>query len=225
MQYNISISQDLRRNTSSGKYFAFEGIDGCGKSTQVERVRERLESMGKKVVVTTEPMTQGAIQEVIRDALFAKVKIPSRAYQAIYSADRAVNHAEIVEPALAKGDTVLTHRSFWSALAYGLLDLGDEYDISKIGSILISQGIFSQFHQFLSPDKTFYLQVTAKHAAGRLSQMEKEKDIYENEAKLAKIVTGYERVVKEFANEFVVINGEQEESKITEEILYKITSL
>ncbi len=219
MQYKISLSQDLRRNSYPGKYFAFEGIDGSGKSTQVENIKKYFEKLGKKVIVTSEPQMEGSIQKVIRDALFAKVKIPSRAYQYIYSADRAVNHEEIIEPALKNEDVVLSHRSFWSALAYGVLDLGEEYDFSKASSILISQGIFSDYHQFLAPDKTFYLQVSAEHAVKRLGQMEKKKDIYENKQKLAKIVTGYERVVKEFSSEFIIINGEDEEEKVTQRII------
>lgn len=219
MKKNISISQDLRRNAYVGQYYAFEGIDGSGKSTQVEKIKKHFESLGKTVIITSEPQVEGAIQKVIRDALFAKVKIPSRAYQYIYSADRAVNHAEIIEPALKAGHVVLSHRSFWSALAYGVLDLGEEYDFSRASSILISQGIFSDYHQFLSPDKTFYLQVSAEHAVSRLQGMDKTKDIYENSSKLAKIVTGYDKVIKEFPSEFIVIDGEQDEEKVTQDIL------
>lgn len=219
MQYPISISSDLRRNPFPGKYCAFEGIDGSGKSTQVEKVKKHLESLGEKVVLTSEPQVKGSIQQVIRDALFAKVKISSRAYQSIYSADRGVNHATIVESALKKGDVVLTHRSFWSAVAYGVLDLGEEYDFQKASSIFVSQGIVSGYHQFLAPNKTFYLRVSAQHAVKRLKGMVKTKDIYENEKKLAKIVTGYEKVVKEFPEEFVVINGEADEESVFQQII------
>jgi dTMP kinase len=222
MQYHIELNQDLRRNPYPGKYYAFEGIDGSGKSTQVEKIKKHLENLGQTVVITSEPQAEGAIQKVIRDALFAKVKIPSRAYQDLYSADRAVNHAEIVEPTLKHGNIVLTHRSFWSAVAYGILDLGDEYDFSRTSSIITSQGVFAHYHQFLAPDKTFYLRVSAKHAVSRLSKMEKAKDIYEKEEKLAKIVTGYDKVVAEFPEEFVVIDGEQNEEEVTNDILKAI---
>lgn len=219
MQYKFSTSQDLRRNTYKGKYFAFEGIDGCGKSTQVDKIKKYLEGLGQEVVVTSEPMQTGAVQAVIRDALFSKVKIPSRAYQDLYSADRAVNHEEIVEPALKAGKIVLTHRSLWSNVPYGILDLGEGYDFSKAASILTSSGIISFYHQFLCPDKTFYLKVTAAQAAKRLQGMDKVKDIYENEKKLAKISTGYDRIVKEFSSEFIVIDGEKNEEEVTRQII------
>lgn len=220
MQYKIQLEHDLRRNPYPGSYYAFEGIDGCGKSTQVEIIKKHLESLGKEVVVTSEPMAEGKVQQVIRDALFSKIKIPSRAYQNLYSADRGINHQTIVEPALKAGKTVLTHRSLWSNEPYGVLDLGEEYDYTKMAaSLLISQGTFSDYHQFLAPDKTFYLRVSADHAITRLQGMEKEKDIYENKQKLAKIVTGYDRLVKAFPNEFIVVDGEQGEEKVTQDIL------
>lgn len=219
MQYRIQFQQNLKRNPYKGKYYAFEGIDGCGKSTQLEDIKSYFEQQGKKVVVTSEPQHEGPIQEIIRDALFSKIKIPSRAYQDLYSADRVLNHEQIVTPALKRGDIVLTHRSIWSTPAYGLFDLHSEKSRSLLYSILVSQGNFSLYHQFLCPDKTFYLRVTARRAAERLSHMSKEKDIYEKEEKLAKIVRNYDYVIKEFPQEFVVIDGEKSEEEVTAQIL------
>lgn len=219
MKYTLSISQDLRRNPYKGKYFAFEGIDGSGKTTQVEKIKAYFEKLGKNVVIASEPQQEGPVADIIRDILSAKSKIPSRAYQDLYSADRVLNHTEIVEPALKRGDIVLTHRSIWSTPAHGLLDLGGGFDPVKFASLLISQGNFSAYHQFLCPDKTFYLRVTAAHAIERLHSINKGKDLYENEGKLAKIVTGYDHVVKEFPNEFVVIDGEQKEDIVTQQII------
>lgn len=223
MKYSLSISQDLRRSTYSGRYYAFEGIDGSGKSTQVEKIKTYLQNLSQTVVITSEPMAEGPIQKVIRDTLFSKIKIPSRAYQNLYSADRVLNHESIVQPALSLGNIVLTHRSFWSNVPYGLIDLGDEYDFSKESSIIVSQGMLSNFYQFLVPDKTFYLKVSVDHAIERLQHMDKTKDIYENKQKLAKIITGYERVISEFPDEFVIIDGEQEEEKVTQEITAAIS--
>lgn len=219
MQYHVELNQDLKRNPYSGKYYAFEGIDGSGKSTQVEKIKAYFEKLGKNVIVTSEPQHDGPVAGIIRDILSAKTKIPSRAYQDLYSADRVINHAEVVEPALKRGDIVLTHRSIWSTPAHGLLDLGGGFDKTKLASLLLSQGNFSAYHQFLCPDKTFYLRVTAPHAIERLHSINKGKDLYEKEEKLAKIVTGYDHVVKEFPKEFVVIDGEADEEKVTQQII------
>ncbi|MBP7832997.1 MAG: dTMP kinase [Candidatus Levybacteria bacterium] len=223
MRYSLKLTKDLKRNPYSGLYIAIEGIDGSGKSTQLEAVQKSLEELGQEVITTSEPQPTGAIQKLIRDALFSKVKIPSRGYQNLYSADRALNHEEIIAPALKSGKTVLSHRSLWSNEPYGILDFGEDYNFSQTGPLLVSQGTISEYYQFMVPDLTFYLRVSAKKAAGRLAQMDKVKDTYEKEEKLAKIVKGYDMLVDNFPEELVVINGEQDEKVITQEILQKIS--
>ena len=222
MRYSLQLTKELKRNPYSGLYIAIEGIDGSGKSTQLEAVQTSLEKLGREVVTTSEPQATGAVQKLIRDALFSKVKIPSRGYQNLYSADRAINHEEIIIPALKSGKTVLSHRSLWSNEPYGILDLGEEYNFTMTGPLLVSQGTISEYHQFMVPDLTFYLRISAKNAAERLSAMSKTKDIYEKEEKLAKIVKGYDMLVDNFPEEIIVLNGEEDESAITQEILRKI---
>ncbi len=219
MHYQFSLKADLLRNKHKGKYFAFEGIDGSGKSTQVEAIKGYLEKKGQNVIVTSEPQSSGVIQEIIRGALSSKLSIPGRAFQSIYSADRAINHTEIVEPALKKGSIVLTHRSNWSTIPYGILDLGDNYSFKKAWSIAVANGLFSAYYQFLTPDITFYLKISAKKAVERLSRMSKKKEIYEKEEKLKKIARGYEMEIKEFPKEFIVIDGNQSEEKVTKDII------
>jgi len=226
MKYSFSHHSSFRKHSGKGLYMAFEGVDGSGKSTQVEKVAEFLENRGKKVTITSEPMAEGPIQQVIRDVLFSKVKIPSRAYQALYSADRAVNHAAIIEPALEKGGVVLTHRSNWSTIPHGVVDIGDEDDFEAKGwPIAVAQGLLSGFHEFIMPDHTFYLRVSAKTAAERLSGMSKTKDSYEKIEKLRKIVNGYEYEIEKFPEEFIVIDGEQDEEKVTHEIVAKLMKI
>lgn len=219
MRYHLTLQTDLKRNPYKGKYFAFEGLDGSGKSTQVEAVKAYLEKKGKTVVITSEPQSSGVIQEIIRGALSSKLSIPGRAFQSLYSADRAINHAAIVEPELKKGNIVLTHRSNWSTIPYGIIDLGDGYSFTKAWPIAVANGLFSSYHQFLTPDITFYLKVSADTAVERLSHMSKKKEIYEKREKLRKIAQGYEREIKEFPKEFTVIDGSQSEEKVTKDII------
>lgn len=224
-KYSIHFDMPLKKNPYPGLYIAFEGIDGCGKSTQLHLTRQYFEKQKKHVVLTSEPMQSGSIQEIIRDALFSKIKIPSRAYQNLYSADRVVNHTDIVEPALLEGKVVLTHRSFWSAVAYGILDLGEDYREKTESHIEVAHGIFSYYHQFISPDITFYLKVSAEKAVERLSGMEKEKDIYEKGSKLKKISHGYDTLIERFPQEFIVIDGEKPEEEVTREIVKGIEKI
>ncbi|MBI2442292.1 MAG: dTMP kinase [Candidatus Levybacteria bacterium] len=222
MTYHIDFDIDLRRNPYPGRYIVIEGIDGSGKSTQVQRVKEALAKRGVTVLETAEPNTHDAIGVLIRDVLAAKVKIPSVAIQYLFSANRATTHQEIIHPALQEGKTVISHRCFWSAVAYGMVDRADAVKDEAGNQILIAQSILSMYHQFIFPDSTFYLRVPVNTALSRIGSMAKDKEIYEKREKLEKIAKGYEWLLQKFSNEFVVIDGEGDVEEITARIVERI---
>ena len=214
---------DFLRNTTTGKYFAIEGIDGSGKSTQVILLKERLEKSGRKVLITSEPKVDSEIGKMIHSALQAKIHIPPTALQYLYSADRVVNQETLIKPALEEGKIILSHRAFWSAVPYGLMDKlmslqNGEYNYAFHNQILIAQGLLSMYHRFIIPDRTFFLKVSVETAMNRLSLMKKTKEVYEKKDKLEKINEGYTLLLQEFPKEFVIIDGERNEGDITEEI-------
>ncbi len=96
-----------------GRYIAFEGWEGSGKSTQAQLLAERLEA-----VLTREPgVTPLGVH--LRDLLlFSHLWPSSRAEALLFAADRAQHTAEVVAPALAAGRDVVTDRSYGSTLAY-----------------------------------------------------------------------------------------------------------
>lgn len=223
MDYHIDFILDLKRNPYRGLYIAIEGIDGSGKSTQIDNVSKYLKSLGHTVVITGEPRPGQMVEKLIRDVLFARVQIPSTAFQDLYSADRVINHKNIIEPSLKKGDIVISHRNFWSAVTYGIIDRGEkEYSLEKAYILMVANGIVSQYHQFIAPDFTFYLDISVDTAMARLSKMDKKGDIYEKRSKLARIAEGYRWVARQFPDEITVINGEKEVEEITAEILKHI---
>lgn len=147
----------------------------------------------------------------------------AKALQYLFSADRIMHHEEIIEPALMRGDVVISDRNFWSAIVYGILDrTGGSYDYNVGDVLLISQSILSFYHQFIVPDYSFYLRVSLHEALKRLGGKDDIKEIYENEEKLKKLIDGYDWLVKRFPEEIIVIDGEQSVEKVTEEILAKI---
>ncbi|HSW96620.1 MAG TPA: dTMP kinase [Candidatus Saccharimonadales bacterium] len=224
MEYHVELDIDFQRNTLGGRYIAIEGIDGSGKSTQVLRLQEYFEKKGKKVILTSEPRPGSIVEHMIRDALQSKVQIPATALQYLYSADRVINQESIVKPSLLEQKIVLSHRVFWSAVPYGLMDKimdvkNGIYDFNQSSQIMIAQGLLSMYHQFVIPDVTIYLNVSVDTAVERLSHMDKTKEIYEKRDKLEKIREGYNVLIKMFPKEFIIINGEQSEREVSEEIL------
>jgi dTMP kinase len=107
------------RGVSTGLFIAFEGGEGAGKSTQVQLLREWLDSRGYEVVVTREPgatLLGRRLREVLLDP--ATGPLSPRAEALLYAADRAEHVAEVIRPALARGAVVVSDRYVDSSLAY-----------------------------------------------------------------------------------------------------------
>ena len=106
----------------NGLFVSFEGVDGVGKTTQVERLHAYLEAQGRTVVVTREPGGT-ALGKAIRQLLLhgvdgGAVDIAPRAEALLFAADRAQHVAETIRPALERGEVVITDRYLDSSLAY-----------------------------------------------------------------------------------------------------------
>ena len=223
MKYKVDFEIELKRNPYPGTYIALEGIDGSGKTTQAEKLAEYYRSQGKEVVTTREPRKEGLIGDLVQKVLLGTEKLPSVSLQYLFSADRSAHHEEVVLPALKEGKIVITDRCFWSAIVYGILDrTGGEYDKNDADLLLISQSILSAYHQFTVPDYSIYLQISLKTAMGRITTKEDEKEIYEDEGKLEKLITGYEFVQKKFPEEITIVDGEGSVEEVTKKLIERI---
>lgn len=217
--YHIEFDIEFRRNNHKGLFIALEGIDASGKSTQIEKLKEEFEKDGKTVVVK-HPF-EGELGAFIRKILSGEVNIPTVALQYLISANRHVQQQEIIDH-LQNGEHVIIDRYIWSAVVYGIFDKEDG-DIDKAKNwLLIEQSILSMYHQFLMPDVTFYLDISPEEAVSRLSSMDKQKEIYEDQEKITEIASIYKKVIEEFPDEFFVVNGERSVDEITSEIMKHI---
>jgi len=100
-----------------GKLIAFEGIDGCGKSTQLEMLAGALRARGLEVVTTREP-TRGEHGRRIREMAQSGKRVPPEEELRWFVLDRREHVADVIEPALAQGKLVLTDRYYLSSVAY-----------------------------------------------------------------------------------------------------------
>lgn len=221
MTFTLSLNVSLRENPYSGKYIAIEGIDGSGKSTQAQKIKEYFELKGNAVVTTYEPNLSLFGGEDIVKVFTSKKKIPPQALQYLLSANRLINLSEIVEPTLEKGHMLITDRSFWSAVVYGCMDLNNTYSLDDSHRMLITQSILSMYHQSIVPDITFYLSVSAETGITRLQERKKsrENDLYEKREKLEKVVEGYTWLVKNYPEQLIQIDGERAIDEITQDMI------
>ncbi len=102
-----------------GVFITFEGLDGCGKSTQMEMLAAALRERGYVVLVTREPGGTGlgeAVRDVLLDPRYHGMSARSEAL--LYAAARAHLVEQVIRPALADGQVVLCDRYLDSSLAY-----------------------------------------------------------------------------------------------------------
>lgn len=100
-----------------GTLIVFEGLDGCGKSTQLRRAAKALAERGLEIVVTREP-TDGPWGRRIREMARSGQRVSPETELEWFFEDRREHMREIVEPALAAGRIVLSDRSYISTVAY-----------------------------------------------------------------------------------------------------------
>ena len=100
-------------------WITFEGVEGTGKTTQLERIARRLEAGGRRVTVTREPGGT-ALGQQLRAVLLRPDPQPMHPLTELllYTADRAQHLAEVILPALERGEVVLCDRYLDATLAY-----------------------------------------------------------------------------------------------------------
>jgi dTMP kinase len=116
-------------HTQRGRFITFEGLDGCGKSTQLAKLATVLSAQGLSVVVTREPGGTPTGEKVRQLLLDSKTSsLTPLAELALMFAARAQHIAEVIQPALAEGKIVLCDRFTDSTEAYqgGGRKLGSE---------------------------------------------------------------------------------------------------
>ena len=134
-----------------GRFISFEGLDGCGKSTQMEKLASALRAAGHDVVTTREPGGT-AIGERIRELLLDSrtLGLDARTELALMFAARAQHVEQVIQPALAAGKIVLSDRFADSSEAYqgGGRKLGSE------AVLALHRALYSA----LQPDLTILLE-------------------------------------------------------------------
>jgi len=190
----------MKNNCYSGKFIVIEGLDGSGQSTQAELLKDFLIKRGIQVVLTKEPTSNSRAGKKIRKILDKKEKISSEEFQKLFAQDRKEHLKKIIIPALKKGKFVISDRYFFSSFAYGTFSGLDLDWLIKINN------------KFLFPDLTFILKVKPdiciKRIEKRNKKEKKERTLFEEKKKLAKVWKTYQLLPKKFENIYI-IDGEK----------------
>lgn len=157
----------MAATTTPGLFIAFEGGDGCGKSTQSQILKEHFKKAGRQVLLTREP---GGTEmgKSIRSLLLHGQDVDPVTEALLYAADRAHHVESLIRPALEAGKVVITDRFLASSIAYQGYGRGQDLElIADLGEIA-TRG--------LTPDLTFLLEVAPQTA---LRRIETEADRFE----------------------------------------------
>lgn len=190
-------------------FIAFEGLDGCGKSTQLNLLFNYLKSLNKKVIKVREPGGT-EVGETIRSILLNRdIDINERAELLLFLSSRAQLVEEIIKPAIKSGYYVLADRFADSSVAYqgGGRNLGME-----------TVDLLNRFAtDNVYPDLVFFIDISVDLALKRLNV--KNKDRLEKEGRnfLEKVRNSYMEIAKTKSN-FIIINGERDVNEIFSEI-------
>lgn len=187
-----------------GFFIAFEGIDGAGSSTQVDRIANILRKQGLRVIKTKEP-TNNVIGGLIRGTLTGDLKLPPDSLQLLFSADRAHHLAREIIPALKNKYVVLTDRYFFSTIAYGALDLDSKW-------------LLEMNKYFPLPDLVFVLNLPAKVSIERIKISRHEVELFEKEDKLRQVAKNYLTLARQYSKVTHVIDAGMDKSEVSEKV-------
>ncbi len=157
-----------------GKFIVVEGLDGCGKSTQIKLIKEELEKRGQKVYITAEPTnfeTGAYLRRILSDSLSKDMYLQA----ALFLADRLehITHPEFgINKYLNDGYTVVCDRYYYSSFAYQ----GTATDIDWVmRSNLECEAI-------LKPDLCVFLDVNPDTCKKRIDEVREKPELYEKDA-------------------------------------------
>lgn len=157
--------------SARGRFVTFEGIEGCGKSTQMRRLETALGTRDAPVLFTREPggtKIGDVLRDVLLDAEHRAMTVPAEVL--LYAASRAQLVTEVVGPALADGTHVICDRYVDSSLAYQAAGRGVDFDEVLRVNTWATGGLL--------PDRTILLDLPAqlgleratRHGVDRIEQ-------------------------------------------------------
>ena len=196
----------------SGKFISFEGIDGCGKSTQAKILSEELISCGHKILLTREPGGSDGAEEIRNLLLTGNTDRWSAETEILlFTAARRDHLERTILPALENGLAVICDRFSDSTRVYQGVTRGDLRDlVDQLDSAIIPR----------QPDITVLIDLDPTISLARAIERSNREARFEDfgvemQIKLRK---GFLTLAHEFPNRFMVIDGSRNEAEVAENI-------
>lgn len=195
-----------------GRFIVFEGIDGSGKSTQIELLKKRLEEMGTPVYLTREP-TDGPYGSMLHNIMTGRLEACQETIAAMYVADRMdhiKNSYNGMLKKLEEGYTVISDRYYLSSYAYQGAHIPMEY-------VIMANSVCAEA---MRPDLHLFLDLEPEVSFARISKNRTDFEIYEKLDNLQKTRDQYYEAFERVKDteHIAVINADQSVESLSEAI-------
>ena len=197
---------------NKGYFISFEGIDGSGKSTQIQKLAEFLERLGFEVIVTREPGGSIGGEEIRKLLLQGEVdRWSAEAEILLFTAARRDHLERVILPAIDDGKIVICDRFTDSTRMYqGMRGPNLRNLVDTLNERVIN----------LDPDLTILIDINPKISLKRAKSRKTVEERFEDfgvEMQL-KMRKGFIELAKEFGNRIEVVNGQQSVDKLAQDI-------
>lgn len=202
---------------SRGLFITFEGPDGSGKTTQIERLKAFILEKGYDAVLTREPGGT-AISEKIREIILDKnnMEMDYMTEALLYAASRAQHVAQVIKPALEEGRTVICDRFMDSSIVYQGYGRKLGHCVRTINEFAV-RGCF--------PDITFLLKVDPEIGKQRIKEEEQDRLELEKLDYHREVFKAYEELERQYPERIIGIDAARGIDEISKEIQNHIDRL
>ena len=194
------------------KFIAFEGIDGCGKSTQVRLLADRLKQEGYQVYTTFEP-TDSPIGSLIRNIMKGRIEADHKTIAGLFLADRLdhlQNSTNGILKKLNEGYTVISDRYYFSSYAYHGVHMPMDWVI-RANSLCA---------ELLRPDLNIFIDIDPELSMKRMDDGRHAQELYETLDMLQQVRTNFFEAFEQLKDveKVFVTDGDRPQEAVADDI-------
>lgn len=199
-----------------GLFITFEGVDGCGKTTQINLLKDYYEKQGRTVLLTREPGAKGLGVKLREILLNYDGEVSPNCESFLFLADRAQHIDTIIKPAVERGEIVLCDRHTDSTVAYQGYGRGVDLDRINMLNNIATSG--------MKPNLTLIFDIDTDTSMARVG---KEKDRMESAGIefFKKVRNGYLDIAKNEPQRVKLLDGNKSIEEIHNQVLDIIKSI
>lgn len=205
---------------NAGKFIVFEGLDGCGKSTQLENLRKRMSTLcrpaGKRKVFVTREPSDSVPGLICRGISKGKIFVQLQTEALLFAADRYEHIQGEILPQLHAGNHVLCDRFYMSNFAYQTADI-DMDTIFQYNRASL---------ELIVPDVMIFIDVSPEECERRRAAERATEEKYENVERAKEIRERYMQAIdflKDYNKEVLIVNGMGDPEQIFEDLWIELS--